>query len=187
MSLFPSFAWLQWNPSREAFTLPFFDITVAWYGVIFAAGFVAGYFLFIPIFKEFICRQNAFYVKEGNQAQARQFADHLTWFIVIGTVVGARLGHVFFYDWPYMQHHLLEIFMIRNGGLASHGGTVGVLLGIWLFLCWNKKKYPGLTFIGLVDLLCIPTGLVVAFIRIGNFFNQEILGIETRTALGGDF
>jgi phosphatidylglycerol---prolipoprotein diacylglyceryl transferase len=254
MNLHASLAFLYWNPTREAFTIPFIDLSIVWYGIIFATGFVVGYFLLIPIFKEYLWRNRTLFerdisswslliaqLKKSNepssmlfpalcdqlntlptnsppsnslkhailsflnsklQAPSRSlnrksledlfpggiakaqvlsvlFVDRLTWFIVIGTIVGARLGHVFFYDWPYFQNHLLEIVMIRNGGLASHGGTIGVLIAVWLFLYSNRSKFPELSFISLLDLLCIPTAFVVTCIRIGNFFNQEILGIQT--------
>lgn len=166
-----SLAWLYWDPPKEAFTIPYFNIAVAWYGILFAAGFIAGYFILIPMLR----RQ--FNDPEGTLSSS--FADRITWFIVLGTVIGARLGHVFFYDWPYYSHNLLEIFMIRKGGLASHGGTLGVIAGLILFLRWNKHRYPPLSFVQLMDLLVVPTAMAVTFIRIANFFNQEILGNET--------
>jgi prolipoprotein diacylglyceryl transferase len=305
MHSFPSLAWLHWNPPREAFTLPFLDLSIAWYGIFFAGGFLIGYFLLLPILRTYIYRRKTLAAcevsnwpllaeqlkvalstssrrisasreasdgasiadaiagsplaeaidaadedlaggrklsEEVNKAlkatdqlssavhmqvealpqktapsealksallsflsstftrkrieelfpgsivlartMSQQWADTLTWFIVVGTVVGARLGHVFFYDWPYMKHHLWEIVMIRQGGLASHGGTLGVLLSLMLFLYSYRHKFPGLTFIGLVDLLTIPTGFVVACIRLGNFFNQEILGTATTLPWG---
>jgi phosphatidylglycerol---prolipoprotein diacylglyceryl transferase len=114
---------------------------------------------------------------------AQEFAyfltDRMTWFIILGMIVGARLGHVFFYDWPLYRDHLLEIVKIWKGGLASHGGTVGVLLGLFLYNRWVLKKFPEITPIGLLDMVTVPTGLVISFIRVGNFFNQEIFGPET--------
>jgi phosphatidylglycerol:prolipoprotein diacylglycerol transferase len=105
--------------------------------------------------------------------------DQLTWVIIIATVVGARLGHVFFYDWHYYAAHPEMIFMIRQGGLASHGGTIAVICALFLFLRLNKKLMPGLTFLPLLDILAVPTALVAFCIRLGNFFNQEILGSES--------
>jgi phosphatidylglycerol---prolipoprotein diacylglyceryl transferase len=190
-------AWLYWNPNREAFTIPYFDLSIAWYGIIFSTGFIVGYFLFIPILREYFLRQSADRSPASvNQARqnSRALADALTWYALIGTVVGARLGHVFFYDWPYFREHLFDILLIRQGGLASHGGTIGVLLALWLFLRRNKAKFAPyqeitkgiakgtsqeLSFIALLDLLCIPTAFAAACIRIGNFFNQEIVGLPT--------
>lgn len=106
-------------------------------------------------------------------------ADKITWFIVLGTLVGARLGHVFFYDFPRYQNHLLDIFKVWEGGLASHGGVIGVLFAVSLFQKMVLKDYPEITFLKLLDSIAIPSGLVACFIRIGNFFNQEIVGPET--------
>lgn len=176
-------AWLFWDPPREAFTIPYFNLTVVWYGIIFASGFIAGYYILRPILRKSL--QDSYHgTKEQTNTLASLFADRVTWFIVLGTIIGARLGHVFFYDWDYYKANPLEIFMIRKGGLASHGGTIGVMLGLLLFLHFNRKHFPKLTFIKLMDLLTIPTAVAVAFIRIANFFNQEILGTPTELPWG---
>lgn len=252
-------AWLFWDPPREAFTIPYFDLVVVWYGIIFASGFVAGYYILIPILRKMFATTPCIYPRDitnwsllatqkknsaiesslpfysGLSKQARNdldalaegqepsselkqelvsalnyvvqdqslnvnrkalenkfpgaiektntlaslFADRITWFIVLGTIIGARLGHVLFYDWDYYSSNPLEILMIRKGGLASHGGTLGVMLAIVLFLRWNRSKFPEMTFIKLIDILVIPTSIAVCFIRIANFFNQEILGNPT--------
>lgn len=172
------YAWLYWDPPRDAFTIPYFDITVAWYGILFALGFIVGYYLLLPILREELPSYKGTKITDSD-ALATSFAEQLTWLVVIGTIVGARLGHVFFYDWTYYSENPWEILMIRKGGLASHGGTLGVLLALLAFLLWNKKKYPHLTLIRLIDLLSIPTAMTACFIRIANFFNQEILGTLT--------
>lgn len=105
-----------------------------------------------------------------------KYADGLMWWIVFGTIIGARLGHVFFYEWPYYQNNPLSIFKVWEGGLASHGGTLGVLLALYLYSRWTREKFPELNFLTLADLMCIPTAFAAVFIRIGNFVNQEILG-----------
>ncbi len=110
--------------------------------------------------------------------------DRLTWFVILGTLIGARLGHVFFYEWPLYQDQPLEIFKIWKGGLASHGGVLGVMAGLWLYRQSIAAQFPTLTLIALFDLLVIPSGLVATCIRIGNFFNQEILGPETSMPWG---
>jgi phosphatidylglycerol---prolipoprotein diacylglyceryl transferase len=110
--------------------------------------------------------------------------DKLTWFVVLGTIIGARLGDVFFYDWPYYKDNLLRIFMVWNGGLASHGGVIGVFIAVYIYYRWVLKPFPEITFIGLLDMLVVPSGLAAFFIRIGNFFNQEILGPETHMPWG---
>jgi phosphatidylglycerol---prolipoprotein diacylglyceryl transferase len=107
------------------------------------------------------------------------FIDRLTWYIVFGTIIGARLGHVFFYDWPLYRDNLWKIPMVWEGGLASHGGTLGVLLAVYFFNKRYRKSYPEFTLIKLLDILAAPVALAAMFIRIGNFFNQEILGLQS--------
>lgn len=176
-------SWLFWDPPREAFTIPYFNITVVWYGIIFASGFVVGYYTLLPILRKTLQSSHPRTAEQTNQL-ASLFADRMIWFIVFGTIIGARLGHVFFYDWGYYKANPLEILMIRKGGLASHGGTVGVMIALLLFLHFNRKHFPQMTFIKLIDLLVIPTAIAVCFIRIANFFNQEILGTPTEVPWG---
>jgi len=158
---------IVWNPPKEAFVIPYFDLAVMWYGIFFALGFIIGYFIFIQVIN--------LYFKNGREFSTK-FADKIVWAIVLGTIIGARLGHVFFYDFPYYLHNPLEILMIRKGGLASHGGTIGIMIALFIFLKINKKLYPNLNYIRLIDLVCIPTAFAAFCIRIGNFFNQEIIG-----------
>lgn len=110
-----------------------------------------------------------------------KYLDKLIWFIVIGIVIGARLGHVFFYEWEYYSNHPFSIPKVWEGGLASHGGTLGVLIALFLYSKWTKNKFPDISFISLCDLMAIPASFAAIFIRIGNFFNQEIIG-EPSTA-----
>ena len=105
--------------------------------------------------------------------------DRFTWVAVLATIVGARLGHVFFYEWPRYKDHLIDIFKVWEGGLASHGAGIALLIGLFLFQRAHKKDFPELTFLAWVDAVIIPSAFVGFCIRIGNFFNQEILGPET--------
>jgi prolipoprotein diacylglyceryl transferase len=95
--------------------------------------------------------------------------------MVLGAVLGARLGHVLFYDPAYYFANPLEIVKIWQGGLASHGGTAGMILAIFVY----AKQTDGINFIWLLDRMTIPVALGSFFIRLGNFFNSEILGIPT--------
>jgi phosphatidylglycerol:prolipoprotein diacylglycerol transferase len=128
---------------------------------LFATGFIIGYRIIFNIYR-----------KENKPTQD---LDPLLMYLVIGTVVGARLGHVLFYDPGYYFSHPLEIIKIWKGGLASHGGALGVLLATYLY----SRKHPTQPYLWLLDRLAIPTALASAFIRLGNFFNSEILGTPT--------
>lgn len=113
--------------------------------------------------------------------QAVLLTDKLTVYMVIATVVGARLGHYVFYERPSDYLHqpmeLLTIFRMR--GLASHGAAIGIVLALALFAYRNRAKLRGMTWLQLLDFVCVPTALAAVFIRVGNFFNQEILGVPS--------
>lgn len=111
--------------------------------------------------------------------ETQYLLDRLTWFVIAGTIVGARLGHVFFYEWPHYRENPIEILEVWKGGLASHGGVVGIFLALFFYQRMISKKYPGFTFLFILDCIVIPTALEACFIRIGNFWNQEILGTAT--------
>ena len=168
-------AWFYWNPPREAFTIPIIDRPVMWYGVLFVAGLIMAYFMIIPIFQRALEKNHPLTAKKDSTF----LADKMVWYAIIGILVGARLGEVFFYEWPRYQAHPLDIFKIWEGGLASHGGTVGMLIAMFLYHRNIVKKFPEISFISLIDIVCIPTGIVIVCIRLGNFFNQEIIGNET--------
>ncbi len=112
--------------------------------------------------------------------RARDFAEKIILYVIIATILGARLGHVFFYEHPmeYLANPL-SILKTWEGGLASHGGILAVIFSLWLFYRNSKKIYPNFSWFMLLDTIAIPTMLVASLIRIGNFFNQEILGVET--------
>jgi prolipoprotein diacylglyceryl transferase len=171
-------AWFYWDPPRFAFTIPIIDRPIAWYGLCFVFGFIVGFFIIVPIFKRKLLETRKISQKEA-KSLAIQLTDRLTWSVIIGTIVGARLGHVFFYDWPRYQEHPLEIFKIWEGGLASHGGAVGVMIATYLYLKSIRPRFPEFNYVMLLDFLAVPTAFVATCIRIGNFFNQEIYGPPT--------
>lgn len=115
-------------------------------------------------------------VVETHQGLAHYLADRLTWHLVLGTIIGARLGEVFFYDFQRYWNNPIEIFMTWHGGLASHGGVIGVVTALWIFFLRTKPLFPKPSFVWLLDCVAIPSAFVSMCIRIGNFFNQEILG-----------
>lgn len=172
--------WITWNPPKTAFTIPYIDLDVAWYGILFASGFLLGYLIIIPLFKDALWRSRGIPLNDPeNTADATNAADKLMWYTIIGTVVGARLGHMLFYDFHMFWQDPMEIFMLRHGGLASHGGTIGVMIAIVFYLRNTRALLPGLTFVTLMDIMVIPTAVVAFCIRMGNFVNQEILGTAT--------
>ncbi len=154
---------IVWNVNPEIFRIGSFAIR--WYGVLFATGFVFGYFIMGKIFK-----------KEGIPINV---LDTLTTYMVIGTVVGARLGHCLFYEPGYYLSHPIKILEIWEGGLASHGAAVGILIALYLFSRKTKKPY-----LWILDRVVIVVALAGFFIRTGNLMNSEIYGIQTSLPWG---
>lgn len=107
-------------------------------------------------------------------------ADKFTTYIVLATIIGARLFHVFFYEKPsFYLTNPLKIFAVWEGGLASHGAAVAIFLAIFLFARNYRYIKPKLDALKLLDLVAIPTLCAAVFIRLGNFSGQEILGTKT--------
>lgn len=132
-----------------------------WYGLMFASAFIFGYLL------------GARLLREGGRTQEE--IDLLLIYILIATVVGARLGHVIFYDLDYYLRNPQLIPAIWRGGLASHGAALAIILAMWLYV----KRTPRMTFLWLADRVVPAVAIGGMFIRIGNFFNSEILGHAT--------
>lgn len=176
-------AWLYWDPQRDLFTLPLINRPIGWYGLLFVMGIILSYWMVMYIMRTLLRERHSLKAGEVIKSMAISLTDRLTWFVVIGIILGARLGHVFFYDWPYFSRHPEKIFDISEGGLAglaSHGGVVGILLAIALFRKTISKRFPELTFWTIVDTVAVPAALAGACIRLGNFFNQEILGTPSQ-------
>jgi prolipoprotein diacylglyceryl transferase len=153
------FQFIVWNANPDLLSLgPF---TVRWYGLMFAIGFWLGYNILGRIYRH-----------EG--APEKWLGILLLW-VVGATIVGARLGHVFFYEWSYYSAHPADILKVWEGGLASHGGTLAIILAVILYSVFTIKKSPIWTF----DRLVIPVALVGGMIRIGNLMNSEIFGTAT--------
>lgn len=171
-------AWISWDPARELFTIPWIDRPVGWYGLLFAFGFFCGYWILTAMLMRDLKEQ-----KEPRKT-ALKLVDGLCWFVVVGTIVGARLGHVLFYHPGYYAQYPWEIPKVWEGGLASHGGIVGVLLALIFYLPKARRELPHLTYLGLADRLAVPSAWVACCIRIGNFFNQEIVGTPTTLPWG---
>ena len=150
--------YITWNMDPVLATLG--PLKVHWYGLLFALGFIIGFQIMQWVFK----REN----------KNIEDLDRLLWFLLIGVIIGARLGHVVFYDPSYYFSNPIKILKIWEGGLASHGGAIGALIGLYLF-----KRSREYSYLWLLDRLAIPTALVATFIRTGNLFNSEIVVIQS--------
>lgn len=155
---------IHWNVNPEIFSLgPF---SVRWYGLLFASGFLIGYYIGEKMLK--------------SEGVPQKWIDSLFFYLIIATIVGARLGHVFFYGWDYYSQHPAEILMVWHGGLASHGGTLGIMVAMYFY----SKKVTKRSMLWVFDRIVVPTALVAAFIRTGNLMNSEIYGIQTSLSWG---
>jgi len=151
-------AYITWNVSPIIAEIG--PLLLRWYGVLFASGFVISSFVITDMFKKEDVRP--------------YWVDVLTFYMVVGTVVGARLGHVFFYDWPSYREHPWEILKIWHGGLASHGATIVIPLAVLIFSYRNKFDY-----LWVLDRIVITVAIAGACIRLGNLMNSEIVGKPT--------
>jgi phosphatidylglycerol---prolipoprotein diacylglyceryl transferase len=166
--LFQNLLSIIWDVSPFIFNfdLPLLGRPLGWYGLFFALGFVIGQQIMSWIFK-----------KEGRPEQ--KLESLLIW-MVLSTVIGARLGHCLFYEPAYYLTHPLDILKVYEGGLASHGASVGILIGIFIY----ARRNPEFTYFYLLDRLVIVIALSGAFIRLGNLMNSEIVGKATDVAWG---
>jgi prolipoprotein diacylglyceryl transferase len=154
---------LIWN--IDPLFIEFGFLKIRWYGLMFATGFALSFMTMQWMYK-----------REGKNIEE---LDTLLWYMAVATIVGARLGHTLLYDPAYYLSHPLKILAIWEGGLASHGATVGIILALYFY----GRKF-GDSFIWLLDRVPVPTALAGACIRIGNFFNSEILGTPTDSVFG---
>ncbi len=165
------FCSIDWNPNPEIFKI--LEFPVRYYGLFFAMAFLAGFQVMTYIFK-----------KEGRPIEQ---ADQLLLYAMVATVVGARMGHYFFYEFPLLQADPLRFFvqMITPpfSGLASHGAAVGLFSAFYLYV----KKNPGQSYLYVTDRMVIVVSLAGFFIRMGNLMNSEIIGKPTDLPWGFKF
>lgn len=150
---------MHWNVDPVLFSLG--PLSPRWYGVLFALAFVFSYYIMRSIFKA--------------ERKPMVDLDALTIYMIVGTILGARIGHVMFYEPEILLDNPLALFAIWQGGLASHGGALGIILGLYLF----HRKHKSYSMIWLLDRLAIVAAISGMCIRIGNLFNSEILGYPT--------
>lgn len=156
---------IHWNADPILVHLGNFGIR--WYSLLFISGFILGWYIFQWFFR-----------REGIK---ETLLDPLLYTLLIGTIVGARLGHCLFYQPDYYLASwtgFKEIFMPWKGGLASHGGAIALIIAmIWFARTYGKKN--GFDFVWLMDHLAIAVAFAAFFIRMGNLFNSEIYGAVT--------
>ena len=159
--------YIHWNVDPELFNIAFeapllgeVNLAIRYYGLLFALGFVVGYLIMQRMFK-----------KEGLSIE---LLDKLATYMVISTVIGARLGHVLFYEPGYYFAHPVEILKVWHGGLASHGAAIGIIIALLLFARKTKRS-----FLWTIDRIAVVVALAGAFIRTGNLMNSEIFGSPT--------
>jgi prolipoprotein diacylglyceryl transferase len=175
---------IQWAPSETLFKIGSFGIH--YYSLMFVIAFSLGYYIMSNLYRK--------------EKVSVEYIEPLLFYVVIATLLGARLGEVFFYSWGYYQNHLIEILLpIRERentsllfgliegyeftgfrGLASHGASIGIFTGLYLY----QKKYTYKPLFWILDRLVIPVSIGAAFVRIGNFFNSEIVGNYTGNNFG---
>jgi len=158
---------ITWRVDPAIFTIG--DREIRWYAMAFLIGFFVGYKIVENMFK----RENL----------NLTWLDPLLYFTLGGTIVGARLGHCLFYAPDYYLANPVEILKVWEGGLASHGGVLGIIIAIWFF----SKYYSHKSMLWTFDKLVVPTGLVAALIRLGNLMNHEVYGHPTDLPWGFRF
>jgi len=155
---------IHWNIDPELLSLG--PIHIKWYGLMFLAGFSLGFRFFTQV-----CLREGFSTDKLDSGLIK---------VVLGTIIGARLFHCLFYDPEYYFANPARILAVWEGGLASHGGGLGVLVALWLF----TRQNPEFKLLWIFDRMAIPTVMTGGFIRIGNLMNSEILGLPTNASWG---
>ncbi|MBN8707166.1 MAG: prolipoprotein diacylglyceryl transferase [Bacteroidetes bacterium] len=155
---------IEWNVSPIIFSVG--PVSIRWYSLMFAISFYLGFLLI-----------RAFMKKDGRPIED---ADRVLLYMMVSVIVGARLGHCLFYDPAFYLSHPLEILKVWEGGLASHGAAIGILTGMFIY----SRKSKNQPFLWVMDRIVIVVALSGLFIRLGNLFNSEILGIPTDGSWG---
>ena len=154
---------IHWNFDPDAFSIG--SLTVRWYGILYGCSFIASYYAFKDLLKF--------------DKVPVDIADRALIYMILGTVIGARIGDCFFYHPKYYLQHPFEILAIRQGGLSSHGGAIGILISLYLFARKLQKPY-----IWVLDRVVVVVGVAGFFIRMGNLANSEIYGHATTLPWG---
>ena len=149
----------RWDVGPELIQIG--PLSIRWYGLLFATAFFLGFLYMRYVFE-----------RENKRVES---LDTLLLYMMVSTIVGARLGHCLFYEPDYYLSNPIEILKVWRGGLASHGGAIGILTGMYLY----SKKQRNQPYLWILDRVVVPISLAGCLIRLGNLFNSEILGVET--------
>lgn len=162
--------YIVWDVNPYIFHLPDFlgGRPIAWYGVLWAMVFIVGYYIMKGIYKK--------------ESLSDELLDKLLMYMLIFTIVGARLGHCLFYEPAYYLSDPIKFLYVWEGGLASHGGAIGILIGLYIYAKKIKKPY-----LWILDRIVVPVAIGGAFIRTGNLMNSEIYGYPTDLPWGFKF
>lgn len=158
-------SYIIWNTDPDIFVIPYLDHPVRWYGLSWALGFLFS--------------QQVMYYIYKRDGRSREEVDTLTIYMLIAAMAGARLGHVLFYEPVEFFSQPLRIFAVWEGGLASHGGAIGILIALYFFARKTKVRY-----LWIVDRLVIVSALTGCLIRLGNLMNSEMIGLPTTVPWG---
>ena len=166
--------YITWNVDPVLIDLG--ALQIRWYGLLWAVGFLIGYYIMQRIYRKEKMTEDSLY--------------SLLMYMLISTIIGARLGHCLFYQPEEYLAHPLDILKVWEGGLASHGGAIGILIGLWLYVrSYNKSKKKKdekqrINYIWILDRIVVAVCLVGALIRVGNVMNHEIYGTPTSLPWG---
>lgn len=152
-----------WSPDPEIFQIA--GYAVRWYGLFFALSFFFGYLILLRFF--------------NREKVPVKLLDELTTYMILGTIIGARLGHVFFYEPAWYLAHPIKILQVWEGGLASHGAAIGIIISILIF---SKVRHK--PFLWVMDRIVVVVALAGFLIRMGNLMNSEIYGLPTSLPWG---
>lgn len=160
---------INWNPDPELFN--FFGISIRYYGLLWIIGLAFAYLIVQHQYRD-------------RKIDEKKF-EPLFFYCFFGILIGARLGHCIFYDWAYYQDHFVEMIlpikqtaagwkMTGYTGLASHGGTLGLIIALWMYCRKTKMHY-----MDVLDMIAVATPITACFIRLANLMNSEIIGQPT--------
>ncbi|MDD4246252.1 MAG: prolipoprotein diacylglyceryl transferase [Dysgonamonadaceae bacterium] len=159
--------YITWDVNPELFSL--FGREIRWYGLLWVIGLIVAVYIVQRIFDK--------------EKLPQKWFDSLFVYMMLGIILGARLGHCLFYEPAYYLANPIEILKIWEGGLASHGGVIGIIIAVWLY----SKKVTKKSMLWTFDRVIVPTGFTAALIRLGNLMNHEIYGGVTDQPWGFRF